>query len=116
YVRIGSLLVFGETIYSTGLSILTGLEKMEGRAVMDIIQGLVKGTLSPILVYLGMGINGALIGHVSSYLVSASIGIVLMLRSSRKIGELKSIQYSRSDLNLIFNYSLPRARACAREI
>jgi PST family polysaccharide transporter len=50
YIRLISLLIIFQTLRGAGFSILRGLEEMEARAIMDIIQGLVKGIVSPVLV------------------------------------------------------------------
>lgn len=107
YVRFASLLVFGQTLRSAGLSVLTGLERMEGRAAMDILQGLVKGVLSPILVYLGYGVLGAVMGGVLSSLASATLGVFLMLHHSGDLDGVERVNCSASDLRVLLGYGIP---------
>ena len=56
-VKLASLLIISQSMNSLAVSVLTGLGKMEIRALVNMIQALIKGICSPLLVYLGFGIS-----------------------------------------------------------
>ncbi len=76
FIRLASLFVLSQSMYSTAISIFAGFEKMNYRAAINVIQSVVKGVVSPLLVYLGFGVSGVVIGHVLSFFVGAFIGLI----------------------------------------
>ncbi|MDH5200212.1 MAG: oligosaccharide flippase family protein, partial [Candidatus Bathyarchaeota archaeon] len=95
FVRLASLLVLFQSLYSTVISVLTGLERMDLRSAVGVFQAIIKGSSSPILVYMGFGVSGPLIGQVLSYFVASVVGVLLTFRSSPRPGEA-------SDASLVF--------------
>jgi len=81
-VRLASLLVLFQSLYSTVVSGLAGLESMNLRAAVTVLQAMVKGVSSPLLVYWGFGVSGPLIGHLAGYVVASLLGVFVMLSSS----------------------------------
>ena len=55
---------------------------MNLRAAVSVLQAVVKGVLSPLLVYWGFGVSGPVIGHLAGYMVASLLGIFIMLSSS----------------------------------
>jgi len=84
FVRMVSLIILSQSIYNTSLSVLAGMELMDRRAMVNISQSVVKGICSPILVYIGLGVSGAIIGYVLSYAVAASVGFILTFSSTQE--------------------------------
>ena len=88
------------------ISVFAGFEKMNYRAAITIIQSVVKGVVSPLLVYLGFGVPGVVIGHVLSYFVGAFIGLI----STRSLFNLSmNLQNKRvkENLSLLLMFGLP---------
>jgi len=105
YIRISSLLILSQTIFRTGNAIFAGLEKMNYRASLIVIQSIFKGFLTPLLVYLGYNITGAISGHTISYIVSGLLGVALVLKFYFKTFVNKSTIINRS--KLMIKYGLP---------
>lgn len=104
-VRLASILILSQSIHNTMISIFTGYERMEKRATLTVIQSIVKGVGSPLLVYLGYGVSGAVIGHTLSYVVSSIVGYILALTLSQPGEEqVGSLQMS---LRTMLRYGLP---------
>ncbi|MHA2347246.1 MAG: oligosaccharide flippase family protein, partial [Candidatus Hodarchaeales archaeon] len=89
FVRLASLLVFSQTIYTTAISILTGFEKMDKRAHLNIIHALGKGILSPLFVYMGYGVNGVVLGLLLGSIFPSLIGLWLIIQVSRNLTSTK---------------------------
>lgn len=81
-VRLASLLVLFQSLYLTVISSLAGLEKMDLRAAVSVIQAVVKGVSSPLLVYMGFGVSGSLLGHLAGYVVASLLGVFLLFSRS----------------------------------
>jgi O-antigen/teichoic acid export membrane protein len=109
-VRLISPLIISQTLYTTSLSVLAGLGLMERRSIVNFTQALVKGALSPVLVYLGFGIYGAILGYLLSYISAAVIGCILVIYStyvnSRKPVVLESTIF-RDELSTMLVYGFP---------
>lgn len=82
FIRMASLLILFRSLHSTVISALAGLERMDLRAAVTIVDATVKGVSSPLLVYLGFGVSGPLIGYISGYVVSSLLGSLFMFSSS----------------------------------
>lgn len=106
-VRAASLLVLFQSLYSTVISVLTSLDRMDGRAVVTVFQAVVKGVCSPFLVYFGFGVYGAVFGHVLSYSVAAAVGFLLTLPSMLKLERLGGSANFRDGLELMLGFGLP---------
>ena len=107
YVRIASIYIFSSTIYNITISILTGFEKMDNRALLTIIQAIIKGTLSPALVYIGYGVTGVVIGHVASYFAAAFTGLIVVILMTRTLPRKQDSTTSPNTLRLLLGYGLP---------
>jgi O-antigen/teichoic acid export membrane protein len=105
FVKISSVLIVSQSIFNTVLSIFSGYERMEFRAIISVVQSLVKGFTSPLLVFIGYGVSGAVIGHTLSYVVSAVVALVLVGSLTRSDDDhTGSIQMS---LKIMLRYGIP---------
>jgi len=108
FVRLSSGLVLFQALYATVVSGLAGLERMNLRASVNIIQAMVKGVSSPLLVYYGFGISGAVIGHLSVFAVASILGGFLMIRSSSGLeGDIEAQMDAMSALGLMLGFGRP---------
>jgi len=106
FIRLTSVLVLSQSMYSTAISIFAGYEKMNYRATMNIIQSIVKAVISPLLIYLNYGVSGVVIGHTLSYSIAAVIGFI----STRSLFNLSiSFQYERlkENVKLLLIFGVP---------
>jgi stage V sporulation protein B len=107
-VRLASLLVLFHSLHSTVISALSGLERMDLRAAVNVIMALVKGIASPLLVYMGYGIHGPIVGHVSSYLVASLLGVLFMVLATPDRGSLDGAHAALGDgVGLMLGYGMP---------
>lgn len=109
-VKITSLLVLSQSMYFSFLSVLSGLERMGQKAIVDVCQSAVQGICSPLLVFFGLGVTGAAIGYVLSFIVAALIGFLLILSSSSQMkpSEKTSPTITRiGNMRMIMSFGLP---------
>ena len=107
YVKIASIYIISITLHSLALSILSGFERMTDRSLLNIIQSLMKGVLSPLLVYLGYGVLGVVLGHIISYLVGATIGVLAVIWTIKNLPPEKERTNYLQNLKIILGYGLP---------
>lgn len=89
YVSLTAILTFSTALANSFLAIITALGRMKLRSAIMVIQSLTKLALSPLLVLVGLGVLGALLGHIASYVVSCAVGLAIILNyiRFRKPGE-----------------------------
>ncbi|MEM0015309.1 MAG: flippase [Zestosphaera sp.] len=80
YVRLTAFLTFAITILNTSLAAFSALGRMKSRSFITVLQSLIKLCLSPLLVVIGLGVSGAIIGHVISYVLACVAGVVMLFR------------------------------------
>lgn len=106
-VRVASLLIISQSMHSTAVSVLAGLDRMDYRSVANLVQAIVKGVCSPSLVYLGFGVSGAVIGHILSYIVAASVGFLFTITSSSGMEHFDKSSDVTYSLRLILDFGMP---------
>lgn len=105
YVRLTSPLILGQVLMNTSLATFIALGLSVRRASTQVAQAALKLALSPTLIILGLGVLGALVGHVLSYFV---VGVASALFVVKYVGSIK--KHLSNDLigvNELFRYGLP---------
>jgi len=110
YVRLASFLIVFQVIFTATSSALIGLGRMANASLMMTVQSASKAIASPTLVLLGFSVVGAILGHITGFVVAASLGLVLLFAkhyrnlSTRSKGS--SIGYVES-MRVAVKYGLP---------
>jgi len=99
YVQLASLAILGYAALLTMTSATLGWSWMSLSSVSTVTQTVVKLALSPLLILAGLGITGALVGHLVSYIVAGVLGTSVFyfakLRGStgggRFVGDVKEM-------------------------
>lgn len=107
YIRIASLSIIFQVIFTTATSVFVGFDKTEYQAISINIQAIFKAIISIVLVLSGFNILGALIGHTVSYIVTAIIGIPLIWILLKKKGKISNETNIRRNLHMLFQYGAP---------
>jgi len=80
-VRVTSLLVVLQVINTMMSSVLIGIERMDHRAYVIVLQSVIKVVSASALVILGYGVIGAVVGHMLAVSVSTAISILLIYKN-----------------------------------
>ncbi len=105
YVRLTSPLILGQVLMNTSLATFIALGLSVRRASTQVAQAILKLALSPTLVLLGLGVLGALTGHVLSYL---AVGIASTLLVVKYVGSVrKYLSNNLISVSELFKYGLP---------
>ncbi|MCJ7636472.1 MAG: oligosaccharide flippase family protein, partial [Nitrososphaeraceae archaeon] len=105
-VKLSSFIILFQTIITTSNSSYIGLDKMQGNAIVMNIHSIVKTLLSPLLIVVGLGVMGALVGHILGTFLAAFIGSIILLKYYRTLGISKNIHYLEN-LGIMLKYGIP---------
>jgi O-antigen/teichoic acid export membrane protein len=64
FIQLASLMIVFQAIYDAANNIFIGQDLMNHSASVQILQATLKGALAPVLVFVGLGITGAIWGYV----------------------------------------------------
>jgi len=84
YIRIASSLVLFQTLWMTIYSAFIGLDRTEASSITKMLMAIVKALAASILILLGLGVAGAVIGHIAGYAAASLTGAVILLHGPLK--------------------------------
>ncbi|XHH08916.1 MAG: oligosaccharide flippase family protein [Candidatus Bathyarchaeia archaeon] len=108
YIRLASFLVLFQTLFVAFNSSFTGLDKMHCNALTMNVQAVMKTALSTVLVVAGFSIVGALIGHITSYLIASITGCIVFMKLYKGLGSnTGKIKDSFENIRVMISYGFP---------
>ncbi|MCX8188483.1 MAG: oligosaccharide flippase family protein [Nitrososphaeria archaeon] len=105
-VKIASIIIFFQTIFNYLGEAFSGLDRMEGNALILNIEAVAKTFLSPILIVLGLGVIGAVIGHIASYAVAVVVGIIFFIKVYNMMGNPAENSFL-DNIKMMISYGFP---------
>ena len=105
-IQISSLLIIAQSLFNLNNSAFLGLEKNGSYSKSLIVQSVGKLILSPLLVLVGLGVGGALIGHVGSFFLASIIGCLALYKYSLALTKPSQGNLAES-LKLMVSYGFP---------
>ncbi|MEM3549521.1 MAG: oligosaccharide flippase family protein [Candidatus Bathyarchaeia archaeon] len=108
YIRIISLGVLLQTLFTFMYNSLVGLDSAEKASGIKALMSIVKTFSAPILIILGLGVTGAIFGHVIGYVVA-----YLGHRTISSILALALLAAITASMNSVVNYVNAQSEALA---
>jgi stage V sporulation protein B len=112
-IALTSITILSTSLLVSAQGIFVGFEKMKFNSLAIIVNALLQGVLSPLLVYLGYGALGCVIGYTFSSLVASIFAITLVYFTLYK--KLPSDTSTKLDyspvLKLLLHFGVPLAIA-----
>ena len=106
FIQLASLMILFQAIYDATNNIFIGQDQMHYSAAIQIMQATLKGTLAPVLVFLGLGITGAISGYVLALAAAGVTGAMLLFtRHARSSGRTTNL--ASMELRTLLGYGLP---------
>jgi O-antigen/teichoic acid export membrane protein len=106
FIQLASLMIIFQAIYDATNNIFIGQDLMHYSASIQILQATLKGALAPVLVFLGLGITGAIWGYVLALVVAGLTGATLLFtRHVRSSGQTTIL--ASTELRTLLGYGLP---------
>ena len=106
FIQLASLLIVFQAIYDATNNSFIGQDLMQYSAATQIMQAVLKGTLGPTLVFIGLGITGAISGFVLALAAAGATGAAILFtrhaRSSSRTPDSASME-----IRTLLVYGLP---------
>ena len=106
YIKVASIIILGNMIFTAIQNIYLGFDEMRYASINMVIQATTKFILTPILILIGFQLLGAIIGHISSYIIAAIIGILIVYQKILNINDNEEMKFI-DGLKIMLSYSLP---------
>ena len=106
FLQLASLMIVFQAILDAANSSFIGQDLMQYSASVQIMQAILKGTLGPAFVLIGLGITGAILGYVLSLAAAGLTGATLLFTRHAR-SPSRAIDASLSELRELLGYSLP---------
>ena len=78
-IQISSFTILAGGFLNAAQAAFTGREQMKPNSVTLVFGALFRSVLSPVLVYVGFGVSGAVVGYAAGSLGGGLVGVVLMM-------------------------------------
>jgi len=105
-VKASSLMVLAQAFYTFLTDSFSGLDRMEGNALVMVVEAVAKIILSPILILIGFGVLGAVSGHVLSFLFAIAAGGFFFMGVYRTLGDGSSLNFLHNVKEMV-SYGFP---------
>jgi O-antigen/teichoic acid export membrane protein len=109
YLQVASLSIFFQVIFSCVSSAYVGLDRAEYSALVTNVQATSKSAISIVLVIIGLGITGAIIGHVAGFALGGLVGVLLLfiiLRRSDRASAAETLNVT-GVIKTLIRFGLP---------
>jgi O-antigen/teichoic acid export membrane protein len=104
FIQLAALMIVFQAIYDATNNAFIGTDLMQYSAAIQIMQALLKGTLGPMLVFIGLGITGAISGYLLALAAAGTTGAsILFLRHARSATRADASKETRA----LLGYGLP---------
>jgi len=106
FIQLASLMIVFQAIFEATSNIFIGQDLMQYSASIQILQATLKGALAPVLVFVGLGITGAIWGYVLALAAAGLTGATLLFtRHVRSSGQTTGP--ASTELHTLLGYGLP---------
>jgi O-antigen/teichoic acid export membrane protein len=106
FIQLASLMILFQAIYDAMNNAFIGQDLMQYSASTQIMQAVLKGTLGPAFVLIGLGITGAISGYLLALAAAGTTGATILFtrhaRSSTRTTDLAS-----TEVRTLLSYGLP---------
>jgi O-antigen/teichoic acid export membrane protein len=114
FIEIVSVSIISGSLLTASQAVFVGFERMELSSFTLICQAIVKTAVSPVLVFLGYSVLGAVIGYTLSFIAAGTIGLATFYFTLFRPLRKKRTAYARAKtsnffktLKTMLNYGVP---------
>jgi len=107
FIRIASISIIFQAIYSTSTYAYIGLDKAINCSIINQIQSLSKAIISILLIILGFGIAGAVLGYIFGFITAGIIGASTLLLYFKKYDSSVDSEKVALTLKKLVKYGAP---------
>ena len=109
-IQISSFTILAGAFLNAAQAAFAGREKMEPNSVTLVFGALFRSVLSPVLVFVGFGVSGAVVGYAAGSLGGGLIGVILMMEIYYGLKKKSSFAQPLKiweTMKFMFQYALP---------
>ena len=109
-IQISSFTILAGAFLNAAQAAFTGREQMEPNSVTLVFGALFRSVLSPVLVYVGFGVSGAVVGYATGSLGGGLVGVILMMEIYNGLKKKNSFAEPLKvweTMKFMFRYALP---------
>ena len=108
FIRYLSFGIIGSSMMTFAMGVTVGYERMKLRSILDIVHSFLKSVSSPFLIYLGLGVLGAIYGHFAPVLLSGLLGLgfVILLRRNEALSTDDFTHIEALKMLLVFGFPI----------
>ncbi len=109
-IQISSFTILAGAFLNAAQAAFTGREQMQPNSVTLVFGALFRSVLSPVLVYVGFGISGAVVGYAAGSLGGGLVGVILMMEIYYGLKKKSSFAQPLKiweTMKFMFRYALP---------
>ncbi|MEM3550705.1 MAG: oligosaccharide flippase family protein [Candidatus Bathyarchaeia archaeon] len=114
YIRVASVLVLFQTLFTLTYNLFIGLDSAEEASLTKAIMSIIKASSVPILIIFGFGVMGVFLSHILGYVASSLLGLFLLFSGHyRKLKLMLKPNRGKENFNLarhlrtMIRYGLP---------
>jgi stage V sporulation protein B len=93
YIKILSFSLFAKNMLTTVYGVVIGFERMEYYGIMQVVYSILKSLLTPLLVFFGFGLFGAVIGELGPVTITGIIATIILFKLINPSKGEKTISY-----------------------
>jgi len=106
FLRIASFMIVFQALVDATNNSFIGQDRMQYSASIQVMQAILKGTLGPLLVLIGLGVAGAVLGYVLALAAAGMTGAtILFTRHARSSS--RATDSASTGLRTLLRYGLP---------
>jgi O-antigen/teichoic acid export membrane protein len=106
FIQLASLMIVFQAIFDATTNIFIGQDRMHYSASVQIMQAILKGTLAPVLVFVGLGIAGAIWGYLLALAAAGLTGAILLFTKHAPSSD-RPTNLASTELRTLLGYGLP---------
>jgi stage V sporulation protein B len=106
FIQLASLMILFQAIYDATNNSFIGQDLMQYSAGMQIMQALLKGTLGPVFVFIGLGITGAISAYVLALAAAGATGASILFTKHARSSD-RATDPASKDMRALLAYGLP---------
>jgi len=109
-IQISSFTILAGAFLNAAQAAFTGREQMQPNSITLVFGALFRSVLSPVLVYVGFGVSGAVVGYAAGSLGGGLVGVILMMGIYNGLKKKNSFAQPLKiweTMKFMFRYALP---------
>jgi O-antigen/teichoic acid export membrane protein len=106
FIQLASLMILFQAIYDATNNSFIGQDLMQYSASTQIMQALLKGTLGPVFVLIGLGITGAISAYVLAVAAAGVTGATILFRKHARSSD-RAMDPASKEIRALLRYGLP---------